>query len=68
MNEIEFAAVKRLFKLASGDTGQCGRVANLLLAWGNGAFNGKWDPTDIWSLDQEIVEDILTFLRAISRG
>ena len=59
------AALRRLFPIALRDTGQSRRVANLLLAWHNAGENGGWDPVDLWSVDGEIAEDMLTVLRFI---
>ena len=55
--------VARLMRIAMGDTGQCRRVADFLLAWHNAEENGGWDPTDLWNVDAAIAEDMLTALR-----
>ena len=57
------SSVARLIRIAMGDTGQCRRVANFLLAWHNAGENGGWDPTDLWNVDAAIAEDMLTALR-----
>ena len=44
------------------DTGQSRRVANFLLAWHNAEENGGWDVTDLWNVDQDIANDMLTVL------
>jgi len=58
-------ALERLFRIGKKDTGQARRVANFLLAWHNAEENGGWDPTDLWSVDSSIAEDMLTVLRLI---
>ncbi len=55
-------SVERLMRIAMGDTGQCRRVADFLLAWHNAEENGGWDPTDLWNVDATIADDILTAL------
>ncbi|HZQ53000.1 MAG TPA: hypothetical protein VFB14_12430 [Bryobacteraceae bacterium] len=56
-------ALKRLFRIAMTDTGQARQVADFLLSWHNAAENGGWDPTDLWNVDDEIADDILTVLQ-----
>jgi hypothetical protein len=63
--EAWMPSVARLMRIAMGDTGQCRRVADFLLAWHNAKENGGWDPTDLWSVDAAIAEDILTALRLL---
>lgn len=58
-------ALERLFSIAQTDTGQARRVANFLLAWHNAKENGGWDPVDLWNVDQEIADDILSALALI---
>ncbi len=54
------AAIKRLLDVARSDTGQSRRVANFLLAWWNASENGGFDLTDLWNVDLEIAEDMVT--------
>ena len=61
--EAWMQSVARLMRIAMGDTGQCRRVADFLLAWHNAEENGGWDPTDLWNVDAAIAEDMLTALR-----
>jgi hypothetical protein len=56
-------ALGRLISIASRDTGQSRRVANFLLAWHNAEENGGWDPVDLWNVDAEIADDMLTLLQ-----
>ena len=56
-------ALGRLCQIAKRDTGQSRRVANFLLAWHNAEENGGWDPTDLWSVDTAIAEDMLAVLQ-----
>jgi ParB family chromosome partitioning protein len=58
-------ALERLLRIARKDTGQSRRVANFLLAWHNADENGGWDPTDLWSVDASIAEDMLTVVQLI---
>ena len=53
------AALRRLLDLARGDTHQCRRVGNFLLAWWNAGSCGGWDLTDLWMVDKEIADDML---------
>jgi hypothetical protein len=59
-------ALQRLLRIARSDTGQSKRVADFLLAWWNAQNCGGWDPTDLWSVDHEIAEDMLMVLRMIA--
>jgi hypothetical protein len=61
--EAWMKSVARLMRIASGDTGQCRRAADFLLAWHDAEENGGWDPTDLWNVDAAIAEDMLTALR-----
>jgi hypothetical protein len=63
--EARLSSVARLMRVALGDTGQCRRVADFLLAWHNAEENGGWDPTDLWSVDSAIADEILTALRLL---
>jgi hypothetical protein len=63
--EAWMKSVARLMRIAMGDTGQCRRVADFLLAWHNAEENGGWDPTDLWNVDAAIAEDMLTVLRLL---
>lgn len=57
----QMEALQRLWVIANGVTGQCGRVARFLL----GLYNGErfpFDLTDFRCLDREIFEDCLTVL------
>ena len=63
--EAWLPSVARLMRIAMGDTGQCRRVADFLLAWHNAEENGGWDPTDLWNVDAAIAEDMLTALRLL---
>src|SRR5436309_13801285 len=58
--EAWMQSVARLVRIAMGDTGQCRRVADFLLAWHNAEENGGWDPTDLWNVDAAIAVDMLT--------
>src|SRR5215831_20386449 len=58
-------SIARLMRIAMGDTGQCRRVADFLLAWHNAQENGGWDPTDLWNVDARIADDILTALHLL---
>ncbi len=55
-------ALMRLLRIAGSDTGQARVVADFLLAWWNPTANGRFDFVDLWSVDQEIEEDILLLL------
>lgn len=60
--ESQLDALKRLWKIANGHSGQCKYVASFLL----GLYNGTDYPFDLVSfrcLDTEIFEDCLTVLR-----
>lgn len=55
-------ALRRLFRVAQGNSGQCEKVAKLLL----GLYNGTRFPLDLTNLrglDYDILEDCLTVLR-----
>jgi len=56
-------ALGRLCAVALQTTGQGRKTADFLLAWHNAAENGAWDPVDLWSVDEEIAQDMLLVLR-----
>ena len=62
MEKNQKLALERLIQIAKRDTGQCRRVANFLLSWWNAEVCGTWNITDVWSLDRQITQDILTVL------
>ena len=66
MNNHEIAALKRLLVIAHSDTGQSRRVSDFLLSWWNSATCGAFDPTDLWALDQQIINDVLLMIQVIS--
>jgi hypothetical protein len=68
VNESQLAALRRLIAIARSDTGQSRRVANFLLAWWNAETCGGFDLTDLWSLDDEVGEDITTIVKFVSRN
>src|SRR5262245_12055312 len=63
--EAWLPSVARLMRIPMGDTGQCRRVADFLLAWHNAQENGGWDPTDLWNVDAAMAEDMLNALRLL---
>src|SRR5438128_12248327 len=63
--EAWLPSVARLMRIAMGDTGQCRRGADFLLAWHTAEENGGWDPTDLWNVDAAIAEDVLNALRLL---
>lgn len=63
----ELSALGRLLQIAQRHSGQSQRVANFLLAWYNAAENGGWDPADLWAVDPEIADDIVSVIGLIRR-
>lgn len=61
------AALKRLLEIAKGDSGQCRRVANFLLAWWNAGELGGFDFTDAWNVDNAIVDDMVCVFAFVAR-
>ena len=55
-------ALKRLVKIAKGDSGQCRYVAMFLLSLYNGS-RFKFDLTDFRALDREIFDDCMAVLK-----
>lgn len=60
MTAEQKTALERLIAIAKGDTGQGRRVACFLLAWWNAAECGGFDLTDLWAVDQDIAQDMVT--------
>lgn len=60
-------ALNRLIAIAQHDTGQSKRVADFLLAWWNAASCGGFDLTDLWSVDDEIGDDMILVIGFIRR-
>lgn len=54
--------LERLLAIGSDDSGQSRRVADFLLAIHNAPQNGGWDPLDLWAVDAEIGDDMLSVL------
>lgn len=67
LQSAEGAALSRLIRIAQGDTGQSRHVADFLLAWWNAGSCGGFDLTALWSLDSDIVADMLTVFALIAR-
>jgi hypothetical protein len=66
MTPRQQASLLRLIEVARGDSGQSRRCADFLLAWWNARTCGAWDPTDLWSVDQDLSQsmlDVLTLIR-----
>lgn len=63
-----YEALARLFEVAKRDTGQSRRVANFLLAWHNAEENGGWNPVDLWNVDEEIADDMISVLGLIRQN
>ena len=59
------AALERLIRIALRDTGQSRCVADFLMAWHHAQENGGWDPTDLWSIDTAIAEDIIAAIKLL---
>lgn len=53
-------ALRRLITIAQGDTGQSRIVANFLLAWWNSDTCGAFKLTEIWGVDLQIAEDMIS--------
>ena len=67
MNEMQRTALERLLVVAEGQCGQSETVANLLLAWWDGADCGRSNLTSLWGLDPYIAADIVTVFGLISQ-
>lgn len=65
MEATERAALERLVKIAQGETGQCKRIADFLLAWWNSDECGSFDFRSAWACDREICDDLATVFRYI---
>lgn len=61
-------ALNRLLAAAQKDTGQSRRVADFLLAWWNADSCGGFDLTDLWAVDEEIAEDMVTVFAYVARA
>lgn len=57
-NDKERNALERLIAHAKRDSGQAFKIADFLLCWWNAPSLGKFDFTEIWSLDDTIVQDV----------
>lgn len=64
---VDIAALLRLVAIAKADTGPSTRVADFLLAWWNATSCGGFDLTDLWSVDAEIAEDMVSVIDLIRR-
>lgn len=65
--EVERAALGRLIAVARANSGQSVRVANFLLAWWNAGTCGSFDMTELWSVDDDLVADMVTVFALIAR-
>lgn len=59
-------AIERLLKVARSNTGQSVRCANFLLAWWNATRDGGFDLTDLWNVDEELADDMITVFRLVA--
>lgn len=66
-SKMESDAIDRLFAIARSDTGQSRRVANFLLAWWNASRDGGFDLTDLWNVDTEIADDMVTVFAMVAQ-
>lgn len=65
--DAELAALRRLIRIAQGDTGQSRRVADFLLAWWNAGSCGGFDLTNLWAVDRAIANDMQAVFGLIAR-
>ncbi|WP_088153969.1 DUF7673 family protein [Achromobacter xylosoxidans] len=61
-------ALQRLIEIARRDTPQSKRVADFLLSWWNATSCGGFDLSDLWSVDAEIGDDMVTVIGLIRRS
>lgn len=61
-------ALSRLIPIAKSDTGQSARVADFLLAWWNGADNGKFEILHLCNVDAPIAEDMLIIMSFLAQN
>jgi hypothetical protein len=59
-------AIERLLAVAQRDTGQSRRVANFLLAWWNAQECGGFDFADMWAVDLNLAQDMVTVFTLLS--
>lgn len=64
----EVRSLEQLLAAACKDTGQFARMTDFLLSWWNAGAWGKWVPTDLWKLDQELADAILVLLDYVKRS
>ena len=64
--EDGLAALRRLVEIAKGNTGQPRRVADFLLAWWNPAACGTFALTDLWAVDADIVDDMVSVFQLVA--
>ncbi|UNP30727.1 DUF7673 family protein [Lysobacter gummosus] len=67
MNDEIKKDLELLIDVASNDTGQSRRVANLLLSWWNADECGGFDPTDLWCLDSNIRDSALRLIIYVAK-
>ena len=60
MDQRTRVAFERLLTIAHSDTGQARRVADFILAWWNPYSLGRFDITDVFTLDRAIAQDMAT--------
>ena len=63
----QMTALDNLSRIAKGDTEDSRRVADFLLAWWNSGSCGSFDLTNLYRLDQAIVEDVARVVLYIGR-
>jgi hypothetical protein len=66
MTPNQQAALDRLIGLAHGNSDQCRKVADFLLAWWNPTDCGAFDLTDLWSVDDAIAADMIEVCRLVA--
>lgn len=66
MDEQQQSALVRLIRIAQSDTGQSRKVADFLLSWWNTTTCGGFDPTDLWTVDARIAQDMIHVIHLIA--
>ncbi len=68
LDDDETAALDLLLDVAKSDTGQARRCADFLLAWWDSGSCGSFDLTNVWGLDTNLADAMVTVFRFISEN
>jgi len=62
LTRVESQALERLMAEARNDTLQSAVIADFLLCWADSDLYGRWDPTELWGIDEGLAVAVVTVI------